>query len=66
MGLLKKSGAFYSFGELRLGQGRENAKEFLRQNHDVRDAVEQQIRANVAEFQAAALTPVPEVMADAL
>ncbi len=65
MGLLKKSGAFYSFGELRLGQGRENAKEFLRQNHDVRDAVEQQIRANVAEFQAAH-TPVPEAMADAL
>jgi recombination protein RecA len=52
MGLLKKSGAFFSYGELRLGQGRENAKEFLRQNTDVRDAIEQQIRAGVADFEA--------------
>ncbi|MDB5057582.1 MAG: recA [Chloroflexi bacterium] len=63
LAILKKSGAFYSYGELRLGQGRENAKEFLRQNHDVRDAIEQQIRASVAEFQAA-VVPVPEVDGD--
>jgi recombination protein RecA len=60
LGILKKSGAFYSYGELRLGQGRENAKEFLRQNHDVRDAIDQQIRAGVAEFHPA-LAPVPDV-----
>ena len=59
MGLLKKSGAFYSYGEMRLGQGRENAKEFLRQNLDVRDALDQQIRANVADFQAK-VVPVPD------
>jgi recombination protein RecA len=63
LAILKKSGAFYSYGELRLGQGRENAKEFLRQNHDVRDAIEQQIRASVAEFQVA-VAPVPEVEGD--
>jgi recombination protein RecA len=63
LAILKKSGAFYSYGELRLGQGRENAKEFLRQNLDVRDAIEQQIRASVAEFQAA-VVPVPEVEGD--
>ncbi|MDB5077798.1 MAG: recA [Chloroflexi bacterium] len=63
LAILKKSGAFYSYGELRLGQGRENAKEFLRQNHDVRDAIEQQIRASVAEFRAA-VVPVPEVDGD--
>ncbi|HVC81578.1 MAG TPA: recombinase RecA [Chloroflexota bacterium] len=59
MGMLKKAGAFYSYGEMRLGQGRENAKEFLRQNLDVRDALDQQIRANVADFQAKVL-PVPD------
>jgi len=58
MGMLKKAGAFYSYGEMRLGQGRENAKEFLRQNLDVRDALDQQIRANVADFQAK-VVPVP-------
>jgi recombination protein RecA len=52
LGLLKKSGAFYSYGDIRLGQGRENAKEFLRQNHDIRDEIDSQIRANVANFHA--------------
>src|SRR5262249_29281716 len=37
MGIVKKSGAWFTYGDLRLGQGRENAKEFLRQNTDVRD-----------------------------
>jgi recombination protein RecA len=63
MGILKKSGAFYSFGETRLGQGRENAKEFLRQNQDVRDALEQRIRASVADFQAS-IAPAAEAMDD--
>ncbi|MCL0028884.1 recombinase RecA [Dehalococcoidia bacterium] len=34
MGVVKKSGSFYSFGELKLGQGRENAKDFLKDNLD--------------------------------
>ena len=50
MGLIKKSGAFFSFGETRLGQGRENAKEFLRQNAAIRDEIENQIRGNVRDF----------------
>src|SRR5207253_6197161 len=33
--VLKKMGAFFSFGDLRLGQGREAAKEYLRQNPDI-------------------------------
>src|ERR671926_419009 len=32
LGILKKSGAFYSFGDQRLGQGREKVKEFLKQH----------------------------------
>src|SRR6478735_1682230 len=44
MGIIKKAGAFFSVGDIRLGQGRENAKEYLRQNRDVADAIEAQIR----------------------
>src|SRR5215813_7363661 len=44
MGIIKKAGAFFSVGDIRLGQGRENAKEYLRQNADVAQAIEQQIR----------------------
>lgn len=42
--IVKKSGAFYSFGETRLGQGRENAKQFLAENPKVSQKIEQQIR----------------------
>ncbi|HEY7984278.1 MAG TPA: recombinase RecA [Ktedonobacterales bacterium] len=47
MGIVKKSGTWFQSGEIRLGQGRENAKEFLRQNKDVADAIEQQIRSGM-------------------
>jgi len=50
MGLVKKSGAFFSYGETRLGQGRENAKEFLRQNTALRDDIENNIRGNATDF----------------
>src|SRR5262249_17994474 len=50
MGLVKKSGAWFTVGDIRLGQGRENAKEFLRQNTDVASAIEEQIRGNIVSF----------------
>jgi recombination protein RecA len=53
MGLVKKSGAWFTVGDIRLGQGRENAKEFLRQNSDVASAIEEQIRGNIHAFKAA-------------
>ncbi|MDY7110504.1 MAG: recombinase RecA [Planctomycetota bacterium] len=34
-GIVKKSGAWFSYGDMRLGQGRENAKQFLRENEDL-------------------------------
>ncbi|OAI43223.1 hypothetical protein AYO38_10945 [bacterium SCGC AG-212-C10] len=43
-GVLTKSGAFYSYGDMRIGQGRENAKQFLEDNADVRFEAEQEIR----------------------
>jgi recombination protein RecA len=42
--IITKRGAFFSYGDIRLGQGRENAKEFLRQNSDLANEIEQAIR----------------------
>jgi recombination protein RecA len=53
MGLVKKSGAWFNVGDIRLGQGRENAKDFLRQNSDVAGAIEEQIRSNISSFNVA-------------
>jgi recombination protein RecA len=39
-----KSGAWYSYGDLRLGQGRDNSKQFLRENADLADELEMKIR----------------------
>jgi recombination protein RecA len=47
-GVVNKSGAWFTFGETRLGQGREQAKEFLVANADIADRVESDIRARVA------------------
>ncbi len=42
--VVAKRGSFYSYGDLRLAQGRENAKEFLRQNPDITSEIEAIIR----------------------
>jgi len=38
--IVNKSGAWYSYGDIRLGQGRENAKQFLKENKEIRDEIE--------------------------
>jgi recombination protein RecA len=43
--VVAKSGAFYSYNDERLGQGRANARVFLNENPDMADAIEAQIRA---------------------
>ena len=45
-GVVEKSGAWYSYGDERIGQGRENAKQFLRDNPDTAFAIEDRIRAS--------------------
>lgn len=40
-GVVQKSGAWFSFGEVRLGQGRENAKTFIRENEDLFNEIRQ-------------------------
>jgi recombination protein RecA len=49
MDIVTKTGAWFTFNETRLGQGREAAKEFLKNTPDVSDEVEKQIRGKMAE-----------------
>ena len=52
-GVVEKSGAWYSYGDERIGQGRENAKAFLKENADIAHEIESKIRsAHGVEFDA--------------
>ena len=47
-GVIKKAGAFFTYGDTKLGQGRENAKDYLRQHPDLASQLEGTIRASAA------------------
>jgi len=51
MSVIRKSGAFFSYGDTRLGQGRENAREFLRENPAIAVEIETAIRNNSQSYQ---------------
>ncbi|MFB3881167.1 MAG: recombinase RecA [Armatimonadota bacterium] len=53
LGVISKSGAFLSFGETRLGQGRENARSFLEEHPEVADELEAEIRRRTGVGKAA-------------
>jgi recombination protein RecA len=59
LGIVEKSGAWYSFGEDRIGQGRQNVKGFLSENRDIRDKIAGLIRERTG------LTKVVEGKAEA-
>ena len=44
IGIIDKAGSWYAYGEERLGQGKENARQFLKNNSDIADDIEQKIR----------------------
>jgi recombination protein RecA len=58
LAIVRKSGAFFSYGETRLGQGRENAKDFLRKNVEIRDEIERLIRAQTLAPRVSVTPPV--------
>ncbi len=60
-GVAKKSGAWYTYGEEKLGQGREAAKQTLKENPDIRDEIEARVREyyEVPVISAAALKDAP-------
>ena len=60
LGVIEKRGSFYNYGDLRLAQGRENAKGFLSENAVVAHEIESKIRS---DFELAPL-PGPEILDD--
>jgi recombination protein RecA len=56
--IVKKQGSFYSYGERRLGQGREQAKQFLRQDPELAQQLEALIRES-AQAKAVVTAPTP-------
>jgi recombination protein RecA len=46
-GFVEKSGAWYSYGKDRIGQGKDNVREFLKQNPDIANEIEAKIRAEL-------------------
>jgi len=61
--IVQKSGAWLSYGDERLGQGRENAKQYLKEHPDIAQKIEDEIRQNVA--QAPVAKGLEDVTADA-
>ena len=45
--IVQKSGSWFSYGDIRIGQGRENARDFLKENDDIRQDVELKIRSSL-------------------
>lgn len=57
--LVQKSGSWFSFGEERLGQGRENARQFLKEHHDLAATLERKIREAYSLSPGASATSQP-------
>jgi recombination protein RecA len=57
IGVVEKSGAWFSHGGQRIGQGRENAKQFLKENPDVADKIEQAVLADAGLVRKAVTDP---------
>ncbi len=58
--LVEKSGAWYSYDSERIGQGRENAKQFLRDNPDMREKLDGELRKALGLVSQPAGAPEPE------
>lgn len=56
--IVKKSGAWFSYNDMRIGQGRENVKKFLKDNPTVCSEIESKLRAEMAEALASNAMPV--------
>ncbi len=64
-GVVEKSGSWFSCGDQRIGQGRENAKEFLTENPDIAEEIEAAVRANAGLIAEAIIgEPIPAADVD--
>lgn len=64
MGIIEKRGSYYSYGEMRLGQGRENAKQFLRENPSLADEISNRIRVEAGLIEEPASESGAEAVAE--
>jgi recombination protein RecA len=58
--LIEKSGSWYSYKTQRIGQGRENAKQFMMENPEMANEVEHALRQNAGLFETVMLESNPE------
>ena len=63
LGLVQKSGSWFSMGEVRIGQGRDAARQYLKDNPDIAEKLEADIRANAAKLMSG--KPAPRAAAPA-
>ncbi|MEC8087094.1 MAG: DNA recombination/repair protein RecA, partial [Pseudomonadota bacterium] len=63
-GLVEKSGSWFSYGDQRIGQGRENAKSFLMENQDISQKLQREILEHAGVLNDAAMTDPPGVAED--
>ena len=61
--LLQKSGSFFSYGELRLGQGRNNTKQYLAENPELAAEIEAKVFEALHVERPGAPVPAPEAAA---
>ena len=63
-GLVEKSGSWFSYGDQRIGQGRENAKSFLMENQDISQKLQREILQHAGVLNDAAMMDQPVVAED--
>jgi recombination protein RecA len=69
VGVIEKKGAYFTYGEMRLGQGRENAKAFLKENPSILEEITQKTRQNMTALSTkafGAMEPTVQEKDDAL
>ena len=64
-GVVEKSGAWFSYDSTRIGQGRENAKQFLRDKREMAEAIEKRVRAAAGIVTNAMMAPPDSEEAEA-
>src|SRR5262250_2167605 len=64
--LVEKSGAWLSYGDLRIGQGRENSKQFLKENPELASEIERKLRQNLGLGVVTPAEPAPAAAVEAV
>lgn len=60
--IVNKAGSWYSYGDNRIGQGKDNAQEFLREHPEIADEIEKRVRAILMPPTIAAVSDAPEAL----